>query len=358
MATILKRSGSRGIRWQAKVRRTGRPTISKTFRRKVDAETWAGEVERDLRLGRFVSSEAEERTLADLVDRYGREVLDERQGDSEKRRQQLGVWRDRLGHRRLLEITPPVIGEERDNLKRQDGFAPSTVNRYLAALSHAFSIAVREWSWTDENPVKKVGRLREPRGRVRYLDEDEQARLLSACEESDDERLHLIVLIAISNGMRQAEVLGLTWSDVDFERRQVTAQETKNGERRTVPLTGRPLELLKERNKVRHINRPYVFAVRDSGPPAFPRRAWLEALERAAITDFRFHDLRHTAASYLAMNGATLMEIAEVLGHKSLQMVRRYAHLSQAHTLDVVESMNRRFLGDGAAASHKPGGPK
>jgi len=110
-----------------------------------------------------------------------------------------------------------------------------------------------------------------------------------------------------------------------------------------LPLAGRASELLRQMASVRRLGSNAVFAGRN-GKALFPRDAWEAALVKAEISDFRFHDLRHTAASYLAMSGATLAEIAEVLGHRTLQMVKRYAHLTEQHTSSVVSRMNSKFL--------------
>jgi integrase len=178
--------------------------------------------------------------------------------------------------------------------------------------------------------------------------------LLKACQASSNPYLYPVVVLALSTGMRQGEIMGLKWEDVDLHQGRVTLHETKNGERRVVPLVGKALELLKEYAKVRRIGTPLLFPgkVKTQRPgevatyrPIDLRAPWLAALKKAGIDDFRFHDLRHSTASYLAMNGASLAEIAEVLGHKTLQMVKRYAHLSEAHTAGVVARMNERIFG-------------
>lgn len=186
--------------------------------------------------------------------------------------------------------------------------------------------------------------MREPRGRVRFLSDDERERLLKACKASDSKYLYLIVVLALSTGGRRMEVIGLKWSDVDFNRGIITLHETKNGERRVLPLAGHALALMKEHAKVRQLNCEYVFPSHNFKNPIDIRTPWETALKRADIEDFRFHDLRHSAASYLAMNGASLAEIAEILGHKTLQMVKRYAHLSEAHTSKVVAAMNQKIF--------------
>ena len=217
--------------------------------------------------------------------------------------------------------------------------------------------------------MTKVAKPKKPRGRVRFLSEDEtgphgevipgeRTRLLEACRESDSPDLYAAVVLSLATGARQQEILGLTWPQVDFTRRVATLYDTKNGEVRNLPLAGLALELLKERSRVRRTDSNLVFPGRfksrqpgqrlDEAPPRRPvnlRSSFDAALRRAGIEDFHWHDLRHSTASYLAMNGASLAEIAEVLGHKTLNMVKRYAHLSEAHTSRVVEAMNRRIFG-------------
>jgi len=148
--------------------------------------------------------------------------------------------------------------------------------------------------------------------------------------------------------MRKGEIMGLTWDAVDFQRRMITLEHTKNGERRGVPLVGLAYDALQQRSRIRRIDSPYVFPAPfrygKEPQPIDITTAWRVAVKRAELKDFRFHDLRHSAASYLAMNGASLAEIAAVLGHKTLQMVQRYAHLSDAHTSKVVERMNEAIF--------------
>jgi integrase len=289
-------------------------------------------------------------------------------------------WRGELGHFTLADLTPARITEARDKLARkpipssakapksdsQPRYrSPATVNRYLAALSRMFNVAVDAWGWLEDSPVRKVSNLKEPRGRVRFLSDDttgphgetiegERTRLLKACRAFSNPYLYPVVVLALSTGMRQGEIMRLTWEDVDLHQGRITLHETKNGERRVVPLVGKALELLKEHAKVRRIDAQLLFPgkVKTHRPgeiafykPIDLRAPWLAALKKAGIEDFRFHDLRHSTASYLAMNGASLAVIAEVLGHKTLAMVKRYAHLSEAHTAGVVARMNERIFG-------------
>jgi integrase len=268
---------------------------------------------------------------------------------------QLEWWSSELGAYSLADLDSTKIAAARDKLAlstKRDGacLSPSTVVRYMAPLSHAFGVAVREWGWLDDSPMRKVERPAEPDGRVRFLSDDERGALLRACADSKNPWLYTVVLLALSTGMRKGELTNLRWPDVDLANRRITLRETKNGEIRVVPLTGSALDLIKAHAKVRRLDTDLVFPAPARPPKAVKpmdfRAAWEAALKRAGITNFHFHDLRHTTASYLAMNGASLAEIAEVLGHRTLAMVKRYAHLSEAHTASVMERMNERFLAD------------
>ena len=363
MASIRKRTRSDGTTsYRVDVRLKGFPPQRATFKRLTDAKKWGGQTEAAIREGRyFKTTEARKHTLSDAISRYKEFVLPTKK-EQKKQEALLDWWDDEIGSHTLADVTPSKISECRDKLLngitiRGTQRAPATVVRYLAALSNVFTTAVNEWEWLEDSPVRKVKKPTEPRGRVRFLSEDttgpdgktidgERSRLLKACEKSNSPYLYPVVVLALSTGMRQGEIMGLTWDDVDLHQGRITLHETKNGERRVVPLTGKALELLVGHAKIRRIDTPLIFpgkVKRDK--PMDLRASWIAALKAADIEECRFHDLRHSAASYLAMNGASLAEIAEVLGHKTLQMVKRYAHLSEAHTAGVVASMNERIFG-------------
>ena len=353
MAAIESRTDSKGkTTYRVKVRLKGHPVQTATFARKTDARRWAQDTESAIREGRhFKTTEAKRRTLAELLDRYTRDVLPGKK-DGRNQVHQYAWWRSELGVLALADITPAVLVAARDKLKATDtrqGKARSnaSVNRYMAALSHAFSVASREWEWLDSNPLSKVAKFKEPRGRVRFLSDDERARLLEACKQSSNADLYPAVVLALSTGARQAEIMGLAWKRVDLSRGVAVLDDTKNGERRALPLAGLALSLLTDRAKVRRIDTDLLFPGRNPARSVDLRKPWMAALAAAGIEDFRWHDLRHSAASYLAMNGATLAGIAEVLGHKTLQMVKRYSHLSEQHTASVVASMNAKIFGEG-----------
>lgn len=358
MANIEKRTSSKGeITYRVKVRLKGFPVQSATFERLTDARKWAQDTESAIRNGRhFKTSEAKRHTLAELIDRYIKTVLPSKPKSKDKQTAQLQWWKEQIGAYALADVTPALIVQCRDKLwseitvrgKLRSG---ATVVRYMAALSHVFTIAVREWGWIEDSPMRKVTKPKESRGRVRFLSDEERNRLLKACRESSNPYLYPVVVLALSTGMRRGEIMDLTWDKVDLGRGRAILHETKNGDYRAAPLAGHALELLKELAKVRRIDSNLLFPSKEIQPqkpqkPVDLRDPWDAAVEKAGIHDFRFHDLRHSAASYLAMNGASLAEIAEVLGHKTLQMVKRYAHLSEGHTAGVVESMNRKIFAE------------
>lgn len=352
MASIkaIKDENGKIVSYRVQVRLKGYPPQSSNHKRLTDAREWAQDIESAIRQGRhFKTTEAKKHTLGELIDRYMRDVLPSKKKCEDRQGAQLLWWKKQIGSMLLADISSALIGEQRDKLARENTKrgklrSSATVVRYLAALSHAFTIAVKEWGWLEDSPMRKVTKPREPRGRVRFLSEDERDRLLKACKESSNAWLYPVVVLALSTGMRQGEIMNLKWSDVDFQRGRIVLQETKNGERRVVPLTGIAFQILQELDKKRRIDTTLIFPSQDPKQPIDLRFPWERALKISKVADFRFHDLRHTAASYLAMNGASLAEIAEVLGHKTLSMVKRYTHLGETHTAGVVARMNERFF--------------
>lgn len=362
MATITKQKGIRRTTWRVQIRRKNQYDGA-TFTTKEHAERWARKVEREIDEGTFeTSAEARKHTLGELVDRSIDTMLYRTEKDEDGNEKKIPLkkssrdqerallwWKEKIGDKKLSEVKPPLIVEFRDELATEKSEAGTTrkagtVNRYLAYLSTAFTVALREWQWCHENPVRQVSKLKEPRGRVRFLSDDEREALLKACEASNDPRLYPLVVLALSTGARQGELLALRWGNVDLKRSVATIQDTKNDERRALPLHSLALALLKERKRLhRRVDTDLVFPSASGGSP-FPRKPWARALADAEIEDFRFHDLRHSAASYLAMNGATLAEIAEVLGHKTLAMVKRYSHLTEQHVSSVVARMNEKIF--------------
>lgn len=354
MGTIKARKGKSGsTSYQALVRRRGHPPACKTFTRLTDAKRWVQDVESGFRTGHFVNqTEATKHTLGEAIDRYIEEELRRKPLSAKKQKSQLIWFKDQLGYKLLSEITPAAISKLKTSFLQQTTSKGTlrkgpTWNRYQAALSCVFQMCCGEWEWVESNPVRRIKRERETAGRVRFLSDDERKRLLAVCKEDSNPALYPLVVLTLSTGMRRGEVRNLRWEDVDLKQGAIVLHKTKNSERRRVPVKGHALQLLREHAKVRRLDINFVFPgehSRETGIGWDYSGRFESAVKKAGIEDFVFHDLRHSCASYLAMNGASLLEIAEVLGHKTMQMVKRYSHLAESHTATVVERMNQKIF--------------
>ena len=355
MACIFERKTKDGeTRYAALVRVKGYPRQTATFSRKTDAKLWAQQTESSIRSGKYFSqAEAMRHTFSELADRYIKTMLGSKSLKVQVQyAQQLKVWCSMIGELALAEITPALISECRDRLAKEVTSrgrvrSNASLNRYIAVLSSVMSVGVREWQWIEENPVSKLRKLKESKGRERLLSEEELDRLLEATKQSANKDLHTAVVLALSTGARKMEIWGLRWRDIDLNEGLATLHQTKNGETRTVPIQAYALELMRQRSKVRRIDTDLVFpSTIDPQKPFDFRTSWEKVLGEAEILDFCWHDLRHISGSYLAMGGASTREIAEILGHKTLQMAMRYSHLYQKHSASVVRTMNQKMFGD------------
>jgi len=362
MATIEKRVDSTGCTtYRVKVRMKGYSQETASFQRRTDAKHWASKIESEMREGRhFNKPESKVRTLSESIERYQKEVLPNLK-DHSNRSYHLAWWTDEIGFKVLADIRASTISECREKLRRTPSDSgrhkgkirsDATINRYLASLSALLSIAVREWGWLEKNVCKNVRRAKESRGRVRFLSNQERSDLRRACESSKLPELNIIVLVAMTTGARRGEIMNLRWRHMDLQAKKITLVDTKNGETRTVPLAGPALEVAQHWAKIRSIDEnSYIFpgtTERTRDKPIEFDKAWRDALHVAKVTDFRFHDLRHTAASYLAMTGTGILEIGNILGHKSLDMVLRYSHLCEDHKTAAVERMVAAKFGNSA----------
>lgn len=360
MAEIKKRTKKNGkISYTASIRIKGYPAMNATFDRLTDARSWASENEAKMRRGKHIKDvEAKKHTLAELIDRYIEFELPKRKSDRDKFKMQLEWWKNKIGAYLLSEITPSLLSKYKEVLASEPSAkakkgnllrSGATINRYMASLSIVLSIATKEWEWIEENPMLKVSKNKETRGRVRFLTDDEQNNLLNACKEMSNPLLYMLVVLALSTGARYGELINLKWENVKFDDKEKSVTlhfiNTKNGDNRGVTIDSLGYDLLKQHSKVRMINSKYIFSRSDGKKPIDIRKQWQKALKKSGIEDFRFHDLRHTTASNLAMNGAGLRDIAEILGHKTLQMVQRYSHLTQKYTTNILKELNKKQFG-------------
>jgi len=351
------------VAYRVQVRRKGRPQESASFPNRKEAVAWAESLESAIREGRHFPHAAAKRTSFDALAKEYIETVSSEFGAKERltRERQLGWWAQQFAGLSLADVTPDRISKARDQLAaetfsrgrprkrpRTGELIPpkefkrsgSTVNRYIAALSHALSFAVKERRLLQRNPVSDIRRKPEPRGRTRFLSDDDRTRLLKACGESAWPALYPLVLLAITTGARKGELIHLKWADIDLKTGRALVRETKNDEPRTLPLAGKALEGVRALKLKDSARSEYVFP-QPSGPGPYEHfdAHWYVALRAAGIEDFHFHDLRHTTASMLAAQGASLLEIADVLGHKTLAMVKRYSHLVVDHKAKVIQKM-------------------
>jgi len=214
--------------------------------------------------------------------------------------------------------------------RRLEHVSKATTNRELACLRYMFNKAI-EWDLVETNPMRKVKLFRENNQRIRYLDSEEIRKLYADCSA----HLKPIVMTALLTGMRKGEILKLRWEDVDLVRRIIYVTNTKNGEIREIPINDQLYNSLKT---MEHKSQ-FIFT-KDEGKPYIDiDTGFKAALRRTNIDNFRFHDLRHTYASHLVMSGVDLVTVKELLGHKTMKMTLRYAHLSASHKMKAVQSL-------------------
>ena len=351
MATIQKRKSGAGTSYRVMIRLKGFLPESATFDRLTDAREWASKTEADMKAGRYFG-ESKRHTFGELIEVYSKKTAPTLKSWCERERH-LVYWLEVFGDCQLDVITPPRIVTERDKLldgqtRRGTLRAGATVVRYLASLSGCLTYAVRELQWIERNPIERVTKPKEAKGRTRFLDDAERTALLKACKESSHPDLYFAVVMALTTGGRQAEIMCLRWSQIDFKKRTIMLRtgETKNDEARTLPLVGQAVELLQSRAKIRQLHDDRVFPTTARAKKSTMlnlRHPWVQAMKAAGIEDFHWHDLRHTSASYLMMQGVSHLEIAKILGHKSLAMVIRYTHLAPDRAVELGDALADRL---------------
>lgn len=314
MATIQKR----GNAWRAQVRKKGYPPITRTFDLKSDARIWATAIERDMDRGTFIDrTEAESTNLKQALERYLKEVTPSKKG-AKQETDRIKAWIERpLAKYALTNIHGADLATYRDE-RLAEGKSPATVRNEINIISHLFTIAKKEWGMECLiNPVQNIRMPKQPAGRERRLRKGEEKALLEAASYP----LKQMITLALETGMRLGEILSVTWPNVDLSNSVLKLEDTKNGERRSVPLSSKARTTLAQ--LPRHIS-GRVFPDVTNGAISHAFRRLCEDLE---IEGLRFHDLRHEATSRLFEQGFDVMEVAAITGHKTLHMLKRYTHL-------------------------------
>lgn len=365
MATIEKRKLDDGTTsYRVKVRLKGYPLESATFTRLTDAREWVQKTEADIKAGRHFGV-SKRHNLQELISAYAKSQNFKKLKSARDVELLLGWWLKHYGEKLLQEITPALVAQGRDVIgdeyisvtrRGEDGVlvrisgekrrSGATINRYLAALSSACTFGVKELGWLERNPVERVSKPKENKGRVRFLDDTELPHFLAACRKHPD--LYLAVLLSLTTGGRQAEIMSLRWGQIDLKAGRATlyAGTTKNDDMRVLPLVGEAFTLLQERAKIRSLIDDRIFPPTNKAKKAeyiSLGKPFSAALKEACIEDFHWHDLRHTCASYLMMNGVSPLEISKILGHRTMAMVSRYAHLAPARVSDIGNALAKKM---------------
>lgn len=246
-----------------------------------------------------------------------------------------------FGEDATLQDVENTIGSF-EQWRRGQNKKPATIVKELGLLRRMFNIAREQWKWKVSNPVSEIELPKVRNERVRYLSGDEYRRLFEALDNSEDAWLKPCVIIAIDTGLRLTNVCDLLWAEVNLFSRVITisAEKMKNNDHLGIPLTERAFQILREIQKVKCLS-GHVF--HDKGEKLYDRkvqRAFKKALRKAEITDFHFHDLRHTFASYLRQSGVDLHTISKLMGHKDTRMTNRYSHLSVDTLRDAITKLD------------------
>jgi integrase len=305
----------------------------------------------------FEKLPGEDYTFAELMEKYMVEYSAvNKAASSHKRDKSLAAHLLKaFGANYLLDIKPAMVSDYKVQ-RRAEGAFPRTINYELTLMSHAFNIAIGEWEWIDDNPIRKVKKERTNNAIERWLTVEEEDRLLKVAAKW----LQEIIVFAINTGLRQSEILDLKWSQVDMERKTIIILEQKNRCVDTLPLNENAIGVLKERQKHRLSQCDFVFpsnnGTRMSNRNLF--RAFGIAADRAKVNNFRFHDLRHTFATRLVQAGVGIYEVQRLGRWKNTSMVMRYAHHnseSLRSSIEVMDESKEPFITNLSQSSKKRG---
>ena len=302
------------------------------------AEAVLGKIKVKLVEGRYFDRlEEQERTFEEMVERYVAERVVGASRHGERRaRGILAHLLPTFGKLTLVRVTPKEIAAYKWK-RQQAGAAPATIVKELALMKTAFNIAIREWEWCRDNPVCRVSMGKVNNARVRYCDDETLAKIYQACPTW----LRPIVMLARYTGLRRENVVCLQWEQVDLARGLIILEQTKNGDRLGIPLCDPARKTLEVLKPCRPLASGSVFLQhttdREPVTPDMVTTAFRRACESAGVTNFRFHDLRHTFASALVQRGVDLYRVQRLLGHRDGRMTQRYAHLAPENLREAVQ---------------------
>ena len=274
--------------------------------------------------------------ISELLERYHKHAASCKASHS-REKYVLEGFKKYFSGRYLSDVT--IWAVEKWKRERAQQVAKTMVNRELTIVKHVFKMGVT-WGLMTGNPAASVAPFRTQEGCIRYLSEAEIPALLDACrKQATSPWLYPVVVLALNTGARQGELLDLRYQDLDPERGLIYFGKTKNGKLKTLPMNSSVRQVVEGLNAQRYGEYLFTWPWGQRIGRTTVYDAFQKACEAAAIENFRFHDLRHTAASYLVMEGVDLATVKEILGHREVEMTLRYSHLAPAHKARAMDKL-------------------
>ncbi len=345
MATIdIRKSPGGSISYRVRIQKRGEPTISATFPSRKLALEWAKMTEGQMIEGRHFPSRKPQHTLNELIGKYLTTVMPKKTKETQQTHMApLRFWKERLGHKLLTAITRADVIQYRDEL---EGRAPATVCKYLSLLSGVLNLGVKELGWIDQNVVSTISRPSLPPGRTRFLSDDERHRLLEECKKSKNTFLFPLVALALYTCLRRSSLLSLKKQDISLKDRVIYISKLKNKSVLVLPIVGQAMEIIQWLLS-QNTNDDYLFPGYEKGKSGWNHydTAFEHALKRANISNFPYHCLRHSGASYMVQAGVPLYVVGAILNHKTIAMTARYSHLATENLKGALEVLAQRLEG-------------
>ncbi len=326
MATFQKR----GKAWQCQIRRKGFPPQSRTFTTKLDAQTWARQIESEIDRGVFILRTSAEKTLLrEVLERYKNENFPRLARGGKSQMANLRHLDEHLGHLSLAALDSSHVAQYRDK-RSQDGVSSQTIKHELGLLNRVLKACQIDWNIPLPRGLATalVRKPSLPLGRDRRLQPGEESKLLKSASEYGGQ-IGLIIQFSLETAMRRGEIEKMRWDHLDFKKHVLAVPETKTKTPRKLPLSKAAIAILTA--LPRRIDGKVWDMALDSITGAFVR-----VCARAGIQDLRFHDLRHEATSRFFEKNLNMMQVAAITGHKTLSMLKRYTHLRAE---DLVEAL-------------------
>lgn len=360
MPSIIEIKSKKGIKYKAYVQVRGYAKKAKIFTKKTEAKNWAMAIESAMKNGTYkempngviFEDGTSIKTLGELIDYFKKNEAPNRYSYVEKYYVMYEWWKNKIGNLKCNEVTPSVLSDckriliNEDAIKKQKGNekrGSSTINKYLMALSAILTFGKKEYGLWEINPMHDVEKRKLPDLRTRFLSENE-IKIIKKGSRKKSYRLYVFVMLGLTTGARYSEILNLKVENIDFKNNRVHYLNTKNKTNRGVPINKKLAIKIKVLMKIKKISKGYLFLNDKKTKLVYMKGHFEGLIEELKIEDFHFHDLRHTAASHLLMNGATIIELMEIFGWTSQAMARRYAHVSKTHTTGLMNTVSSMML--------------